>query len=514
MSIPQYDEALTVVSDTIDYLSCKFITDENLVCAMISSSKLRVSCYKYNINLSRIIKYTTDDTFYYDSVSSFGLYDTDINNIKILCRGTSNNIECNFFEIIIKDDKSNISLIGDNSIVFTTSNDFSENNCYYSKFNNENLFCCGITDYLKCYRVDINYNIIKEFKILISGINTHLTIKNVDNYIVLFFMNNQTNINSVYEYYIYIPECQNKKYEILNSLNENKPEEEKEKLSNLFIIKTNKYFFELETQFNEIGYFTLNDKKIDQKILIENNNYILDFIVTNNNIASESPTKIFNYKVSVEDEEAFSKECQITLKFKSCYHSCAKCSLDINYSNEEQHNCINCKYNYYPSSADNNNCYSIIEKRINWYFDSAQNKFGFCHEECLTCLGPTNFDCSSCKSGFYLDNNKCIIEAINSRITLNEFKNQIMNDITSYVNSTNVINGSNFLAVVLTSDNIEPEVQIKNGISAIDMGNCTNDIKEYYNISKEENLIILNMETKNDEIQNNDKSFNLGNILK
>jgi len=70
LSIPQYDEALTVVSDTIDYLSCKFITDENLVCAMISSSKLRVSvsCYKYNINLSRIIKYTTDDTFYYDSV--------------------------------------------------------------------------------------------------------------------------------------------------------------------------------------------------------------------------------------------------------------------------------------------------------------------------------------------------------------------------------------------------------------------------------------------------------------
>ena len=41
-------------------------------------------------------------------------------------------------------------------------------------------------------------------------------------------------------------------------------------------------------------------------------------------------------------------------------------------------------------------------------------------------------------------------------------------------------------------------------------------MKEYYNIPKEENLIILNMETKNDKSQkngtnnNDDKSFNLG----
>ena len=60
------------------------------------------------------------------------------------------------------------------------------------------------------------------------------------------------------------------------------------------------------------------------------------------------------------------------------------------------------------------------------------------------------------------------------------------------------------------------EEQLKNGISAVDLGNCTNVIKEYYNISQEENLIILNMETKNDESQknesnnNDDKSFNLG----
>ena len=57
-----------------------------------------------------------------------------------------------------------------------------------------------------------------------------------------------------------------------------------------------------------------------------------------------------------------------------------------------------------------------------------------------------------------------------------------MNDITSYVNSSKVFNGSNFLAVVLTSDNMDPEEQLKNGISAVDLGECTQIIKNYYNI--------------------------------
>ena len=82
----------------------------------------------------------------------------------------------------------------------------------------------------------------------------------------------------------------------------------------------------------------------------------------------------------------------------------------------------------------------------------------------------------------------------------------------SYVNSTKVINGSNFLAVILSSDNINPEEQIKNGISAVDLGNCTNILKEYYDIDEKENLYILNMEIKNDKNEsdnNNDELLNL-----
>ena len=52
---------------------------------------------------------------------------------------------------------------------------------------------------------------------------------------------------------------------------------------------------------------------------------------------------------------------------------------------------------------------------------------------------------------------------------------------------------------------------LKKGISAIDLGNCTNVLKEYYNIPKNESLIILNMEIKEGENNNNDNNcFNLG----
>ena len=100
-------------------------------------------------------------------------------------------------------------------------------------------------------------------------------------------MNNIDNSNYIYEYYIYLPKCENKNYDILNSLNENKSEENKEKLNKLFTVKTNKYYFEIKNLPDELGNFTLNNEKIREKILISNDNHILDFIVTNNNKTSK-----------------------------------------------------------------------------------------------------------------------------------------------------------------------------------------------------------------------------------
>ena len=112
---------------------------------------------------------------------------------------------------------------------------------------------------------------------------------------------------------------------------------------------------------------------------------------------------------------------------------------------------------------------------------------------------------------FCIDN--CLRTGKCKNLTDIEYKNHIKENIASFVNSSKIINGSNFLASVMFSNEINPKEQLENGISAFDLGNCTNVLKEYYKIPYEENLIILNMEIsneKNESVIDNDKSFNLG----
>ena len=284
---------------------------------------------------------------------------------------------------------------------------------------------------------------INGFKISISGENSYLTIKSNSYYITLFYMNKINNKESVYEYYIYLAECNDKNYELYNSLNENKPDGQEEKLSNLFTVKTNKYYFEIKNNPDEFGYFTLNNNKITERALIDNNNdYILDFIVTKNDILGDTTITV-NYIVSVEDEKAYSKDCQITLTFLG----------------------------------------SIIDVHSG---------------------GGNNEDINN-------DNPIKIPEIFGPDTGLEQFKEVISNDISLYINSSKVINGSDFLAMVLSSDNINPEEQLKNGISAIDLGNCINIIKAQNHIDKDKNLIILNIQSKNNyENQNEDDSLIIG----
>ena len=83
-------------------LSCKSIEGENFICAMIINNKLDIYCLKYNINIAVIDsleKYTNLNSLTYTSISSFGLYDTNENKIKLLCRKNNRYINCEFFEI-------------------------------------------------------------------------------------------------------------------------------------------------------------------------------------------------------------------------------------------------------------------------------------------------------------------------------------------------------------------------------------------------------------------------------
>lgn len=72
------------------------------------------------------------------------------------------------------------------------------------------------------------------------------------------------------------------------------------KLNLLVNIKTNKYYFEIIDNIEDIGYFTLNDKNIIQKTFI-NNNDILDFIVTKE-VKSSNINKLVKFKVTNKEE--------------------------------------------------------------------------------------------------------------------------------------------------------------------------------------------------------------------
>ena len=392
-----------------DRISCKLYENKNFIC-IIFHSRIEIRFLKYKsdnvLKLESIVYLIQETSEYY---SLFGIYDTIDSNIKLIYLKNSRTISCWIYQIELNNLEPSIYVLDSKNLVFPSSNHWTENNCYNLEFNSELLLCCAIINSIKCYRINsTTYKIIKEFNISITGNNLELFIKKGNNFITFFFINQNNNKEYAYEYYIYLPICQNNSYNIFNnnSLNYNKSEEEKERLNRLFEVKTNKYYFEIKNPPDTFGYFSLNGKMFTGRTLISDNDYILDFIRSDREITSYVEITI-NYILSVEDVEAYSKECHITLNLLTCYKSCETCSIDIYNSSEAQHNCIKCLDNYYPSPESNSNCYLIKEKKNNWYFDSNNLKFDFCHENCKSCSGPTKYNCTSCKNGLYLDNGYC-----------------------------------------------------------------------------------------------------------
>ena len=93
-------------------------------------------------------------------------------------------------------------------------------------------------------------------------------------------------------------------------------------------------------------------------------------------------------------------------------------------------------------------------------------------------------------------------------ISTSEFKKLILNNISSYIDSSTIINCSDFKAQIISSDELDPKEQIKNGISGINLGNCIEVLKGQYNIPNADNLIIVEIETKEDKEKNKDLDIN------
>ena len=220
-------------------LSCGFMDGDYYICAGIINNEVNLICLEYK---SSSLSLNSETILNYEDVTEISLYDTPKTNVKLLCFIESQSINCRFYHILsyLKNGTIEYEILGEQKINFSTLDDFSEKNCYFSECNYEFLFCCAIRESIYCYRINNdNFNVIKEYKLNIPGDNSYLTIKSNNDFITFFCMNKNEDKVNVYEYYIHFPKCQNKNYTILNSINFNKSENEKERLSNLFKVETN-----------------------------------------------------------------------------------------------------------------------------------------------------------------------------------------------------------------------------------------------------------------------------------
>ena len=170
-----------------------------------------------------------------------------------------------------------------------------------------------------------------------------------------------------------------------------------------------------------------------------------------------------------------------------------------------------------------NSCSTRISDCSNWkqYQKKIVPKSSKCINDCAVTSYPYEYSgkCyKNCPFGTILDNYICKEQIKLDNLNPIEFKDLIKEKIYSYADSSNIMNGLNFVATISSSDEINPEEQIKNGISAFEFGNCINDLKVHYSIPKDENLIILNMEIQNQKNESNnndnDKTYNLGKYNK
>ena len=557
-NVEQERETEYVFNSEINTLSCKYLYNSKIICAFSQNNNLNVKI----LGWGPTYKSFNIDNIYHEKVILYNTY-TYTENIHnqyiILCASDKikYDVSCKIIKCDTPPNQSEIK-IDIKNLDCETNFLKNEDNCYMIEFLSEFLLCCGTQDKIKCQRRNIIFEKIEEFQINLSGNIYNLTMVNYNNnYVTLSYLNETSNDICVYEYYIYPPECQNISANIT-------PFNEIEFI--LFKKKTNTkhniIFNNLPFEFgiSKINGIELNNAK--EEIEIKDDEVIFSFISNNNYL----PNNIdITYNISIL--ETYSNECKISLSIKSCYKSCKNCTLYSDESNEANHNCIECneeKGYYHFLDSKSSNCYKgeeISNLSENYYLDIENKVFRKCNSSCKTCNGSTDEDCLTCEDDKYLYNGKCLIyspfnviettnneieekeetiiniiettiKGLESTIILNDekqnkntgntifnnsinskdFKSQISNNITAFVNSSLLINGSDFLAVILNSDDLNPEEQLKLGISAIDLGNCTETIKDYYNISENDSLIILNMESKKNksEKKENDDSFNLG----
>ena len=211
------------------------------------------------------------------------------------------------------------------------------------------------------------------------------------------------------------------------------------------------------------------------------------------------------HKSSIK-EGYFLDKFEIPYKWNKCYEKCTTCEFK---GDEHKMGCLSCKTNLI-SKISNKTIYFILSDG-NCIEECPDNLFlvktGECVEICPngTYQYSPNSSCvDSCPFNYELntEKTKCILKKLSQSLSPIEFKDIISSNIISFVNSSSIINCSEFKALIISSEDLDPKEQIKNGISGIEFGNCIEVLKDEYKISNGDNLIVVEIETKEDKEKN------------
>ena len=161
-------------------------------------------------------------------------------------------------------------------------------------------------------------------------------------------------------------------------------------------------------------FTSINGQRIyeDYIMQLENDENYINFTSK----TTSTTSKLFKYNVSIS--ETYSNLCTMRIYYKPCYSSCKSCSVDLDNSDSENHNCVGCKEGYYPFIEKQTNCYSLEDapsEHPDWYLDGDDSIFKKCNSACKTCNGPTEENCLSCpldanNAPLYLYYGKCLSE--------------------------------------------------------------------------------------------------------
>ena len=381
-----------------DIITCKFLKNAKYICAYILSNEIKISIIingkhrisSINLNFSKQFEFNDGDS----DIGNLVLFDTDKEFYKILCayRFETNYSKCCVIYAKISWNSENKSYIIENDII-----DLKEkyetilrinHKCYITEFNSELLFCCGEGNIISCYRRDKNtLYIIDQFSLNLTGSINNIFISSDYYHIIISYSNETSTDNYSYKYYIYRL-ISKYPFFYLNSFGTGN----KQIPSNIIDIDTNtKYFIKFQNLPLEYGILKIDDYEINSTNEFIEITREMNLIFTSNNYNTTNQLKIL-YEIKIQ--ETYSVTCTLTLTIKECYHSCKGCTVDNSYSNENEHNCKECKEGYFPDSTKPSNCYEPEPYE--------------CYSDCLTCNGSLYNNCLNCSEERVLYKGECI----------------------------------------------------------------------------------------------------------